>query len=69
MNDVYLSDFEEQGGYPNLASVGPASRSERRASADLLDEMAVGERPVPDIIDSAYSEARATIAGALGSAS
>ena len=28
--------------------------------------MAVGDRPVPDILDPAYSEARATIAAALG---
>lgn len=66
MNDVYLSEFEEHGGYLNFASVGPASRSARKAPAHLLDQMAVGDRPVPDIIDPAYAEARATIADALG---
>jgi selenocysteine lyase/cysteine desulfurase len=66
VNDVYLSEFEEQGGYLNFASVGPASKSARKASADLLDEMAVGGRPVPDIIGPAYSEALSTIAAALG---
>ena len=66
MNDGYLSEFEEQGGYLNFASVGPASKSARTASARLLDEMAAGDRPMPDIIEPAYAGARATIAAALG---
>ena len=37
VNDGYLSEFEEQGGYLNFASVGPASKSARTASARLLD--------------------------------
>ena len=66
MNDGYLSEFEEQGGYLNFASVGPASKSARTASARLLDEMAAGDRPMPDIIEPAYAGARAAIAAALG---
>ena len=66
MNDAYLNEFEEQGGYLNFASVGPASKSARKAPARLLDALAVGDRPVPAIIEPAYSEARATIASGLG---
>lgn len=66
MNERYLSAFEEAGGYLNFASVGPASKSARAASARLLDEMAAGDRPMPDIIEPAYAGARATIAAALG---
>jgi selenocysteine lyase/cysteine desulfurase len=66
MNDAYLREFEERSGYLNFASVGPASKAARKASAQLLDEMAAGDRPIPDIIDPAYSEARVTIAAALG---
>jgi len=64
--DVYLNEFEEDSGYLNFASVGPASKSARAASTRLLDAMAVGDRPIPDIIEREYSEARATIAAALG---
>ena len=66
MIDVYLNEFEEDSGYLNFASVGPASKSARAASTRLLDAMAVGDRPIPDIIEREYSEARATIAAALG---
>jgi selenocysteine lyase/cysteine desulfurase len=66
MNEAYLSEFEEQSGYLNFASLGPASKSARRASAQLLDEMAIGDRPVADIIEPMYSDAKSTIATALG---
>ena len=66
MNDAYLGEFEEHGSYLNFASVGPASRSARAASARLLDQMAVGDRAVPEIIEPAYATARSMIAASLG---
>ena len=39
MNSEYLSDFDEQDGYLDFASIGPASKSARAASAGLLDAM------------------------------
>lgn len=66
MIEAYLNEFEEHSGYLNFASVGPASTSARAASARLLDALAAGDRPIPDIIEPAYSESRATIAAALG---
>lgn len=66
MNREYLDEFEEQDGYLNFASIGPAARSAREAPADLLGEVALGERSGVSIIGPAYERARATIAGALG---
>ncbi len=66
MNQDYLNEFEEQDGYLNFASIGPAARSARKAPADLLGDVALGERSGVSIIGPAYEKARTTIAGALG---
>ncbi len=66
MNRGYLDEFEEQDGYLNFASIGPAARSAREAPAGLLGEVALGDRSGVSIIGPAYEKARTTIAGALG---
>jgi selenocysteine lyase/cysteine desulfurase len=66
MNRGYLDEFEEQDGYLNFASIGPAARSAREAPAGLLGEVALGDRSGVSIIGPAYEKARTAIAGALG---
>jgi selenocysteine lyase/cysteine desulfurase len=66
VNSEYLSDFDEQDGYLDFASIGPASKSARAASAGLLDAMAAGDRAPVEIIGPAYEAARSQIASALG---
>jgi len=66
MNQDYLSEFGEQDGYLNFASVGPPSRAARGVAGDLLDEVAVGDRVATQIIGPAYQSARRQIADALG---
>lgn len=66
MNADYLSEFGEQDGYLNFASVGPPSVSARVAPRDLLDEVAAGDQVATQIIGPAYQGARREIADALG---
>ena len=66
MNDEYLAEFEEENGYLNFASVGPASRSARRAACELHDEIARGGGSAVGILVPVYEEARAVIARGLG---
>ncbi len=66
MNRDYLSEFEEQDGYLNFASIGPPAKSARAAAADLLDQAADGSRPTAQLVGPAYEDARAAIASALG---
>lgn len=66
MNQEYLSEFDENDGYLNFASVGPPSRSARVAAGDLLDEVALGDQAATQIIGPAYQKARSEIADALG---
>jgi selenocysteine lyase/cysteine desulfurase len=66
MNQEYLSEFDENDGYLNFASVGPPSRSARVAAGDVLDEVALGDQAATQIIGPAYQKARSEIADALG---
>jgi len=66
LDQEYLAEFEEAEGYLNFASVGPASKSARKAAADLNDEVARGGGSDGAVIGSAYGNARATIARGLG---
>jgi len=66
INQDYLAEFEEEDGYLNFASIGPASRSARRAACDLHDEVAGGNGSAVGVIGPAYTEATATIARVLG---
>lgn len=65
MNEEYLAEFEEADGYLNFASIGPASRSARRAACRLHDTIAAGGTAV-ETLGPAYDGARETIARVLG---
>lgn len=66
VNREYLAEFGEQDGYLNFASIGPPSQAARSASAQLLDDVAVGSRATSTVVRSTFEEACRVIAHGLG---